>query len=71
MIPDISGLSRTTAVTQQVIIFVPNNFKDANFYNIGLLLQECFEIYLARFCYRFGLLPVVSHGVVEHSFVLF
>jgi len=71
LIPDFPGLSRTTTVTQRIIIFLPNNFKNANFYNIGLLLQECFEMYLARFCYRIGLLPVVSHGVVEHSSVLF
>jgi hypothetical protein len=69
VIPDFTVLSRTTAVTQR--IFVPNIFKNVNFYNIGLLLQECFEMYLSRFCYRIGLLPVVSHGVVDHSTVLF
>lgn len=46
LILDFPGLSRTTSVTQRMIIFVPNNFKDVNFYNIGLLLQKCFEMYL-------------------------
>lgn len=71
LIPDFSGLSRITAVTQRIIIFVPNNFKGVNFYNRGLPLQKCYEIYLARFCYRIGLLPVISHCVVERSSVLF
>ena len=71
LIPDFPGLPRTTAVTQRIIIFVLNNFKDVNYYSVGLLLQKCFEMYLARFCYRIGLLPVVSRGVVEHSSVLF
>jgi len=70
LIPDVPGLSRTTAVTQRIIIFVLNNVKILTFVTEVCCYKSVLKYTLQDFLIVFGLLPVVSHGV-EHSSVLF